>query len=171
MSQLLFQDYSIQANVRPGAERTELYLSRLEGKKIGIVTNHTSMIGKTHLVDSLAALGREVVEICKVFGPEHGFRGKGEDAVPIEDDVDQETGLPVISLYGRKRKPAAADLAGLDLLLFDIQDVGVRFYTYLSTLHYIMEAGEEQHIPVIVLDRPNPNGHYIDGPLLQKKFE
>ena len=170
MSQLLFQDYSIQANVRPGAERTGLYLSRLEGKKIGIVTNHTSMLGKIHLVDSLAALGREVVEICKIFGPEHGFRGKGEDAVPIEDDVDQETGLPVISLYGRKRKPAAADLAGLDLLLFDIQDVGVRFYTYISTLFYVMQACVENDLELILLDRPNPNGSYVDGPVLEAEF-
>ncbi len=170
MSQLLLQADSEQANVHPGAERTGMYLSRLEGKKIGIVANHTSMLGKIHLVDSFAALGKEVVEICKVFGPEHGFRGKGEDAVPIEDDVDQETGLPVISLYGRKRKPTAGDLADLDLLLFDIQDVGVRFYTYISTLFYVMQACAENDLELILLDRPNPNGSYVDGPVLEAEF-
>ena len=170
MNQLLFQDYSAHSNVRPGVERTGLYFSRLEGKKLGIVSNQTSMLGKIHLLDSLFALGREVVEICKVFGPEHGFRGKGEDAVSIEDGVDPETGLPVISLYGQKHKPVAADLAGLDLLLFDIPDVGVRFYTYISTLFYVMQACAERDLDLLLLDRPNPNGFYADGPVLEPDF-
>jgi len=170
MNQILFQDYSVQANVRPGAERTGLYLSRLNGKKIGIVANHTSMKGKTHLLDSLAAMGREVVQICKIFGPEHGFRGQAEDAVPIDDDVDQKSGIPVISLYGQKRKPTAEDLADLDLLLFDIQDVGIRFYTYISTLFYVMQACAERDLELLLLDRPNPNGFYVDGPVLEPGF-
>ena len=143
MNQILLQDFSEQTNTRPGSERIELYSSKLEGKNIGIVANHTAMLGKTHLVDSLVALENESIRIARLFGPEHGFRGKGEDAVPIEDDVDQKTGIPIISLYGRKRKPTAKDLAELDLLLFDIQDVGIRFYTYISTLYYVMQACAE----------------------------
>jgi uncharacterized protein YbbC (DUF1343 family) len=167
---MLHQARSIQEDVRPGAERSGLYFPMLEGKKLGIVANQTSLIGKTHLVDSLAALGRQLVNIRKLFGPEHGFRGQGEDTVPIEDDVEQKSGIPVISLYGRKRKPTAEDLADLDLLLFDIQDVGIRFYTYISTLFYVMQACAERDLELLLLDRPNPNGFYVDGPVLEPGF-
>lgn len=167
---MLHQAPSIQEDVRPGAERSGMYFPRLEGKKLGIVANQTSLIGKTHLVDSLAALGRQLVDIRKLFGPEHGFRGQGEDTVPIEDDVEQKTGIPIISLYGRKRKPTAEDLADLDLLLFDIQDVGIRFYTYISTLFYVMQACAERDLELLLLDRPNPNGFYVDGPVLEPGF-
>lgn len=167
---MLHQARSIQEDVRPGAEHSATYFSRLEGKKIGMVANQTSLIGKTHLVDSLGAPGNERVSICNLFGPEHGFRGQGEDAVPIENDVDLKTGIPVISLYGRKRKPTAEDLADLDLLLFDIQDIGIRFYTYISTLYYVMQACAERDLELLLLDRPNPNGFYVDGPVLELGF-
>ena len=170
MNQMLHQAYPSQEKVRPGADRTGLYLSMLEGKKVGIVANQTSLIGTTRLVDKLVALGSELVKIRKLFGPEHGFRGQGEDAVPIEDDVDHKTDIPIISLYGRKRKPTAEDLADLDLLLFDIQDVGIRFYTYISTLFYVMQACAEMDLELLLLDRPNPNGFYVDGPVLEPGF-
>ena len=170
MNHMLHQACSSQEDVRAGADRTGMYLSRLEGKKVGIVANQTSLIGKTHLVDKLGALGRELFKICKLFGPEHGFRGQGEDAVSIEDDVDHKTGIPIISLYGRKHKPAAEDLADLDLLLFDIQDVGIRFYTYISTLFYVMQACAERDLELLLLDRPNPNGFYVDGSVLEPGF-
>ena len=149
-------------DLKLGAERTASYLPLLTGKKIAIVANQTSMIKNTHLVDSLIKLD---VHIAKVFSPEHGFRGKADAGTAIEDRVDLITGLPIISLYGKNKKPKKNQLEDIDILLFDIQDVGVRFYTYISTLHYIMEAAAENSIEVIILDRPNPNGHYIDGPI------
>jgi len=152
--------------ILPGAHQTEEYLPLLRGKRVAVVGNQTSRIGKTHLVDSL--LSRDI-EIVKVFAPEHGFRGKASAGEHVKNSVDVKTGLPIISLYGKHKKPTPEDLKDVDVLLFDIQDVGVRFYTYLSTLHYIMEAGAEQNIPVIVLDRPNPNSDYIDGPVMQKE--
>jgi len=151
-----------------GAERTEIYLPLLENKKVGIVGNQTSMIGNIHLVDSLLELG---VDVVKVFSPEHGFRGKADAGAKIEDGVDVKTGLPIISLYGKNKKPSIEQLQGIDILVFDIQDVGARFYTYISTLHYIIEASSEFGIPLIVLDRPNPNGHYVDGPILDTAFQ
>ncbi|MBT4882237.1 MAG: DUF1343 domain-containing protein [Flavobacteriales bacterium] len=151
-----------------GAERTEIYLPLLENKKVGIVGNQTSMLGNTHLVDSLLELG---VDVVKVFSPEHGFRGKADAGAKIEDGVDVKTGLPIISLYGKNKKPSIEQLQGIDILVFDIQDVGARFYTYISTLHYIIEASSEFGIPLIVLDRPNPNGHYVDGPILDTAFQ
>jgi len=151
-----------------GAERTEIYLPLLENKKVGIVGNQTSMIGNTHLVDSLLELG---VDVVKVFSPEHGFRGKADAGAKIEDGVDVKTGLPIISLYGKNKKPSIEQLQGIDILVFDIQDVGARFYTYISTLHYIIEASSEFGIPLTVLDRPNPNGHYVDGPILDTAFQ
>ena len=166
---LLLLTFSVNAqNIVLGAERTDAYLSLLEGKKIGIVGNQTSMIVNTHLVDSLISLG---VNIVKVFSPEHGFRGKADAGAKIEDGIDVKTGLPIISLYGKNKKPYPEQLEGIDVLVFDIQDVGARFYTYISTLHYIMEAAGENNIKVIVLDRPNPNGHYVDGPIRQESFE
>ncbi len=152
-----------------GANRLENYLDLIKNKRISIVANQTSVIFKedgtyTHLVDSLLRLS---IKVSKVFSPEHGFRGKADAGEKVTDGKDLQTGLPIISLYGKNRKPSAEQLENLDLVVFDIQDVGVRFYTYISTMHYVMEACAEAGIPVIVLDRPNPNGHYVDGPTLE----
>lgn len=153
-----------------GAERTDLYLPLLKDKKVGVVGNQTSIIptedGHVHLIDKLLSEG---VNVQKVFAPEHGFRGTADAGEAIADGKDPKTGLPVISLYGDNKKPGPEQLQGLDILIFDIQDVGARFYTYISTLHYVMEAAAENDIPVLVLDRPNPNGHYIDGPILESE--
>jgi len=154
-------------NLITGAEQTEAYLPLLTSKKIAVVANHTSLLGKKHLADTLLTLD---VDIVKVFAPEHGFRGLTDAGEHIEDGKDVNTGLNVISLYGANRKPSAGSLQGVDLILFDIQDVGVRFYTYISTLTYVMEAAAELEIPVMILDRPNPNGFYIDGPVLEEKY-
>jgi len=166
---LVLLTFSVNAqNIVLGAERTDAYLPLLKNKKVGIIGNQTSMIGNTHLVDSLLSLG---VNIVKVFSPEHGFRGKADAGDKIEDGIDEKTGLTIISLYGKNKKPYPEQLEGIDVILFDIQDVGARFYTYISTLHYIMEAAGENNIKVIVLDRPNPNGHYVDGPIREESFE
>ena len=166
---LLLLTFSATAqNLVLGAERTNIYLQLLKNKKIAIVGNQTSMIANTHLVDSLLSLK---VNVVKVFSPEHGFRGKADAGAKIEDERDEKTGLPIISLYGKNKKPTTEQLKGIEFLLFDIQDVGARFYTYISTLHYVMEAAAENNIKVIILDRPNPNGHYIDGPIREKAFE
>ena len=147
----------------PGAWDTEAYLPLLKGKRVGLVVNHTSTIGKTHLVDSLLSRG---VNVVTLFSPEHGLRGEVEAGAHINDSVDVKTGVKIISLYGDKKVPAPADLKGIDVLVFDIQDVGARFYTYISTLYVIMKPAAMTGIKLIVLDRPNPNGHYIDGPML-----
>ena len=166
---LLLLTFSANAqNLRLGAERLDNYLPLIENKKVGVVGNQTSMIGNTHLVDSLLSLG---IDVVKVFSPEHGFRGKADAGAKIEDGIDSKTGLPIISLYGKNKKPYPEQLEGIDVLIFDIQDVGARFYTYMSTLHYIMEAAAENNIKVIILDRPNPNSHYVDGPIREKGFE
>ncbi|MBL4905802.1 MAG: DUF1343 domain-containing protein [Flavobacteriaceae bacterium] len=159
-----------------GANQMEKYLDLLKGKNIAVVANNTSVIFKNdkaksnyqHLVDSLLSLK---INITKVFAPEHGFRGVADAGEIISDSRDSITNLPVISLYGKNRKPSPSNLENIDLVVFDIQDVGVRFYTYLSTLHYVMEACAENGIPVIVLDRPNPNGHYIDGPVVLEEHK
>jgi uncharacterized protein YbbC (DUF1343 family) len=153
-----------------GADRISLYFPYIKAKNIGMVVNQTSVIGtrQTTTVDSLLALG---IKIKKIFGPEHGFRGNASNGAVVGDDTDAKTGLPVISLYGKHYKPTSADLRGLDVLLFDIQDVGVRFYTYISTLHYVMEACAENNIELVVLDRPNPNGLTIDGPILDTAYK
>ena len=158
-----------QLRIIPGAERTDQYFHLLAGKQIGISANQTSRIGSVHLVDSLYRTGVEVTKIMKVFSPEHGFRGDADDGVLIDDSTDPATGIPIVSLYGRNRKPLPEQLDGLDLVVFDVQDVGVRFYTYISTLFYLMQACAEQGIPVVVLDRPNPNGFYVDGPVLKEE--
>lgn len=161
-----------QQKPKLGAERTAFYLPFLEGKKVGLVGNQTSIIpteaGNVHLVDTLLSLN---VDLRKVFAPEHGFRGTADAGEVIQDGKDPRTGLPVISLYGNNKKPTAEQLKDLDILIFDLQDVGVRFYTYISTLHYVMEAAAENNIEVLVLDRPNPNGHYIDGPVLEPRHQ
>lgn len=150
-----------------GAEQLERYLPLLQGKKVALLVNPTSTIGESHLVDVLL---NHHIQLVKIFAPEHGFRGDYDAGAAVDNSVDTKTGLPLISLYGANKKPSAVQLADVDILLFDIQDVGVRYYTYISSLHYLMEAAASQHIPLLVLDRPNPNGSYIDGPLLQTEF-
>ncbi len=149
----------------PGADQTKLYINYLKGKNIGMVINQTSVIGTrlTASVDSLLKLG---ITVKKIFGPEHGFRGNASNGATVDDSVDPKSGLPVISIYGKHFKPTPADLQGLNLIIFDIQDVGARFYTYISTLHYVMEACAENNIELMILDRPNPNGYTVDGPVL-----
>ncbi|MBC8053246.1 MAG: DUF1343 domain-containing protein [Sphingobacteriaceae bacterium] len=151
-----------------GADQTRLYVPQLKGKRVGIVANPTSVIGRKHLVDSLRTLG---VTIAKAFGPEHGFRGQASDGAKVQNDVDVKTGIPIISLYGSHTKPTPDDLKGIDIMIFDIQDVGARFYTYISTLHLIMEACGENNIPLMILDRPNPNAFSIDGPIREEKYK
>jgi len=159
-----------QPFVRTGADQMDLYLPLLEGKHFALVANHTSVVGGRHLVDTLLSRGIEKEQIMKVFAPEHGFRGNRAAGIEIEDGTDAATGIPVASLYGAHKKPEPAELSGIDIIIFDLQDVGVRFYTYISTLHYVMEACAENGIPLLVLDRPNPNGGYVDGPVLQKAY-
>ena len=150
-----------------GAQRIDQYLPQLKGKSVGMVVNQTSMVGNIHLVDTLLSLG---VNIHLIFAPEHGFRGTADAGEHIENGLDPSTKIPLVSLYGDNKKPTPEQLKDLDILIFDTQDVGVRFYTYISTLHYMMEACAEQHKPLIVLDRPNPNGHYVDGPVLDTQY-
>jgi uncharacterized protein YbbC (DUF1343 family) len=152
----------------PGAEHPENYIQMLVDKNVACVINHSSLVGGAHLVDTLQRLG---VQVKTVFAPEHGFRGTADAGEHLLNGIDPSTGVPVISLYGERKKPSSADLADIDIVLFDIQDVGVRFYTYISTMHLVMEACAEAGIPVIVLDRPNPNGYYVDGPVLNKTYQ
>lgn len=158
----------VRAQVIPGAENTTSYINKLRGKKIGLVAHQASIVktpaGTKHLVDVLLEKG---IRLQGVFAPEHGFRGTADAGEKIKDGKDAETGLSIYSLYGENRKPKPEQLQEVELMVFDLQDVGVRFFTYLSTLHYIMEACAEQGIPLLVLDRPNPNTHYIDGPVLE----
>ena len=168
--------------IKTGAERTDLYLNLLKGKNVAIVANQTSVLSflqraevapnvmrskrvTQHLVDYLHNYNGILVK--KVFAPEHGFRGKEDAGAHVEDGVDTKTGLPIFSLHGKSKKPSVEQLKGIDVVVFDIQDVGARFYTYISSLHYVMEACAEAGIKVIILDRPNPNGHYVDGPVLE----
>lgn len=156
-----------ESTLRPAAYETTTYLPQLQGKRIALVVNQTSTIGAVHLVDSLQRIG---LNLKKIFAPEHGFRGAADAGASIKDGTDQRSGLPIKSLYGKNKKPSAQDLADIDVILFDIQDVGARFYTYISTLFYVMEAAATHGKQVMVLDRPNPNGHLIDGPVLQPGF-
>lgn len=163
-------------NIVVGANQTERYLKLLNEKNVAVVGNNTTVIFKNgqgtdsyvHLVDSL--LSRKI-KISKVFAPEHGFRGDADAGEEVKDSKDSKTNLPVVSLYGSNYKPSSEQLEAIDVVVFDIQDVGARFYTYISTMHYVMEACAESGIPIIVFDRPNPNGHYIDGPIVEKGFE
>ena len=154
--------------IRLGAACTEQYVPLLKNKNVALVVNHTSMVGSRHIADSLLGLG---VAVVRIFAPEHGFRGTGEAGELIADGKDARTGVAVVSLYGKKKKPSPADLKGIDVVIFDIQDVGARFYTYISTLHYVMEACAENNLPLLVLDRPNPNGHYVAGCVLQPGYQ
>lgn len=159
--------------VVPGAHQPDVYLPLLKDKRVGVVGNQTSILSKKkgdiHLVDFLLAEG---IQLKKVFSPEHGFRGAADAGELVKSDLDPKTGLPIISLYGKNKELYAAEMLGdIDVMVFDIQDVGVRFYTYISTLHYVMSACAEAGIPLVILDRPNPNGHYIDGPVLEVKHK
>ncbi|RZK80904.1 MAG: DUF1343 domain-containing protein [Pedobacter sp.] len=156
------------AKLQTGAEQTDLYVPYLKGKRVGMVVNPTSIIGKETSVDSLLKLG---VNIVKIFGPEHGFRGNASAGVSVADDVDTKTGIKAISLYGKHAIPTKEDLADVDVMVFDIQDVGVRFYTYINTLQHVMEACAANNKELLILDRPNPNGFYIDGPILDPQFK
>jgi uncharacterized protein YbbC (DUF1343 family) len=165
------------ASLKVGASQITDYLQFIKKKKVAVIANQSSLIkpisfdnkknNYTHLVDTLGSLN---INLVKVFSPEHGFRGKADAGEKVVDGIDAKTGLPIISLYGSNKKPKNKQLKGIEVLLFDLQDVGVRFYTYISTLHYVMEAAAENDIPVYVLDRPNPNAHYIDGPILEEKY-
>ncbi|GAA0339770.1 DUF1343 domain-containing protein [Bowmanella denitrificans] len=154
-------------DIQVGAEREALYLPQLAGKRVGLVVNQTSIAGQQHLVDFLLARG---VKVQRIFAPEHGFRGDHDAGAKVDSTVDAKTGIELYSIYGKTRKPAPEAMADLDIILFDIQDVGVRYYTYISSMHYMMEAAAEAGIAFMVLDRPNPNGDYVDGPVLEPAF-
>jgi uncharacterized protein YbbC (DUF1343 family) len=156
------------AKIIPGAERLSAYLPLLKNKKVAIFANNTAMVGNVNLVDTLSRLG---VDIKVIFGPEHGFRGTADAGEKIGNYTDEKTGIPVVSLYGSKRRPSAEDLKDVDIMIFDIQDVGVRFYTYISSLQEYMETALENNKPLMILDRPNPNGFYVDGPVLEKNYQ
>ena len=160
--------HNAQSQVRPGAERIDDYIWLLQGKRVAVCGNQTSMVGNVHLVDTLLKRG---VNVVKIFCPEHGFRGNAEAGAHIASGTDPKTGLPIVSLYGKNKKPTPEQLQNIDYVLFDLQDVGCRFYTYISTLHYVMEAAAENNVEVIVLDRPNPNGYFVDGPVLDPKYK
>lgn len=164
----LFINTAYPQTIQTGADQMELYLPALQGKRVGMVVNHTSRVGRTHLVDSLMTRG---ITIKTIFAPEHGFRGQATDGEIIGSGRDPRTGIMIASLYGKNYKPTPKQMDSLDVVVFDIQDVGARFYTYTSTMHYVMEACAEASKPMIVLDRPNPNGHYVDGPVLDPKFK
>ncbi len=158
----------IKADIEVGAKNFSEYIPLLKNQRVAVVVNQSSLIDGEYLIDNLLSKN---INIVKIFAPEHGFRGNADAGERIKNGKDSKTGLPIISLYGRHKKPTRADLRDVDVVVFDIQDVGVRFYTYLSTLHYVMEATAESHIPIIVLDRPNPNGERIDGEILNFKYK
>ena len=158
----------VSAQIKTGAERTEVYIPKLKNKRVAICGNQTSKIGDVHLIDTLFRLN---INLVSIFAPEHGFRGDAEAGAHIKSGIDSKTGIPVVSLYGNNKKPTKEQMQNIDILVFDIQDVGCRFYTYISTLHYIMEAAAENHVKVMILDRPNPNGYFVDGPVLEEKFK
>lgn len=160
---------TIESNsVIVGAERIDQYMPFLRGKRVGLLVNQTSRVGETHLVDTLISLG---VNIVRIFAPEHGFRGDHSAGAHVTDMVDERSGVPIRSIYGNNRRPKNEDIADLDIVIFDIQDVGVRFYTYISSMHYMMEACAENGKTLMILDRPNPNGFYVDGPVLDLKYQ
>jgi uncharacterized protein YbbC (DUF1343 family) len=157
-----------QPEIKTGAEQVDQYLPLLKGKRVAMLANQTSIVGKAHLVDTLQSLG---VNIVKVFGPEHGFRGQASAGAEVVDERDSATGIPMISFYGRKNKPTPEDLADVDILIYDLQDVGCRFYTNINALARLMEACHENGKDLLILDRPNPNGYLIDGPVLDMKHK
>ncbi|MBN2610804.1 MAG: DUF1343 domain-containing protein [Bacteroidales bacterium] len=162
------RDKSIkEAAIQPGAERINEYLQLLDGKRVGLVVNQSSLVGTSHLLDTLLRHG---VDVCAIYTPEHGYSGIADPGELIGDEKERNSGIRIVSLYSSKKKPSVQDLAGIEIMIFDIQDVGVRFYTYISTLHYVLEACAENNIPLILLDRPNPLGFYIDGPILDRNY-
>ncbi len=171
---LLFCFYTIgcssasEGKITMGAERFEEYIHLIENKNVGVVVNQTSVAFNSHIVDFLLGKG---VRVSQIFAPEHGFRGEAAPGEEIQDGVDAKTGIPLVSIYGKNKKPTNSQLQNIDVMVFDIQDVGCRFYTYLSTLYYVIEACAENNIPLIVLDRPNPNGEYVAGPILKDRFK
>jgi uncharacterized protein YbbC (DUF1343 family) len=162
------QSDTTEKGIVTGAEQFTKYLPLLRDKNVALIVNHTSIVGNKHLVDTLLSLN---VKIKKIFAPEHGFRGKADAGEKVSNETDSKTGLPIISLYGNNKKPSKESLADIDILIFDIQDIGVRFYTYISTMHYAMEACAENNKELIILDRPNPNGFYVSGPVLDLKYK
>ena len=154
------------SKILAGADRINVYMPLIKGRTVGIFANQTSMVGNTHLVDTLRKLG---INIKVIFGPEHGFRGTADAGEKVGNYIDEKTGIPVVSLYGSKKAPSAEDLKDVDILIFDLQDVGVRFYTYINSMQHFMEAAFENSKPLLLLDRPNPNGFYVDGPVLDLK--
>ena len=165
---IIFSESYSQKKIIPGADRMEVYVPLLEGKSVAVFANQTSMVHNTNLVDTLIKRG---IKVVKIFGPEHGFRGKADAGEKVGNSIDKETGVEVISLYGKHNKPTPEDLQGVDVMIFDIQDVGTRFYTFISSLQYYIEAALENSKPLLILDRPNPNGFYVDGPVLDPKFK
>lgn len=163
----IIQLNSFAQNIEVGAAQLNQYLPLLQNKNIGLVVNQTSTIEQTHLLDTLLKLN---IKVKKVFAPEHGFRGVADAGEHVKNGIDPSTNTPIISLYGNNKKPKAEQIKDLDILIFDIQDIGVRFYTYISTLQYVMEACAENKKKLIILDRPNPNGHYVDGPILDTQY-
>ncbi len=164
---LFIASICVAAEIRTGAQNLNVYLPLIKDKKAALVVNHASVVNAEHLVDLLL---KKNTSVKTIFAPEHGFRGEADAGEHLKNGVDAKSGLPIISLYGSHKKPTADDLKDIDTLLFDIQDVGARFYTYLSTLHYVMEAAAENNVPLIVLDRPNPNANRIDGPVLKTAY-
>ena len=168
----MFANIAIACNkttdIKVGAEKMDAYLPMLEGKNVALVVNQSSLVRGTHLVDTLLALN---VKVKSIFCPEHGFRGTADAGEHVDNEIDSKTSLPIVSLYGSNKKPKKEQIEGIDVIVFDLQDVGVRFYTYISTMHYVMEACAENDIQFIVLDRPNPNGHYVDGPVLEMEYK
>lgn len=156
-----------QTTILPGAYQTKAYLPLLKNKRVGLFTNQTAIVGNVHLIDTLIKLG---INIQKVFTPEHGLRGTADAGEKVSDEMDVKTGIKIVSLYGKKNAPDANDLLDVDILLFDVQDVGTRFYTYINSLQYFMEAAKANSKPLIILDRPNPNGHFVDGPILEAPY-
>ena len=161
------QNKKNSTKILPGAERMDKYLPYLKNKRVAVFANQTSTVGESHLVDTLLALG---IKVVRIFGPEHGFRGTADAGEHVDDLKDEKTGIPVVSLYGNHKMPTAKDFEGIDILIFDIQDVGTRFYTYISSLEFFMEGAILQHKPLLILDRPNPHGFYVDGPVMQPAF-
>jgi uncharacterized protein YbbC (DUF1343 family) len=168
LSQITASAQRYSRTIIVGAEQTEQYVPSLRGKKIAMLVNQTSRIGKVHLVDTLQ---RTSINIVRIFAPEHGFRGGADAGATIKNGIDSATGIPITSMYGPNKKPEKQTLKGIDIVVFDIQDVGARFYTYISSLQYMMEACADNNIPIIILDRPNPNGFYVDGPVLKPTFK
>ena len=164
---ILSMQLLVQAQPQTGAEQISVYLPLLQGQRVAILTNYTALVNGSNVVDTLVKRG---VQITKIFSPEHGFRGDADAGATVGNQVDPKTGIPIVSLYGSKRKPSAGDLFDVDVMLYDIQDVGIRFYTYPASLQRFMEAAIENHRPLIILDRPDPNGQYVDGPVLDTAF-